>query len=76
MRLMGGPYVLITFQYVEMMEELLLEGRHWLDFWFSKFQKWCKNFINPCRFAWIRCEGVPIHVWKSTTFNNIWSFVG
>ncbi|GMP47644.1 hypothetical protein CsSME_00015299 [Camellia sinensis var. sinensis] len=68
---LGGVKVLLQFNTVEDMKEMLQGSRWWLETWFDEVYEWhCREFTLSRR-VWLAIEGVPLNAWNSTTFTKI-----
>ncbi|GLT88305.1 hypothetical protein SLE2022_063380 [Rubroshorea leprosula] len=69
-RPMGGRLVLLEGKDHEDLKELVDTGKDWLGNWFEEVKPWTPTLVAKERFAWIRCQGLPPHAWKSETFQT------
>ncbi|KAF7127348.1 hypothetical protein RHSIM_Rhsim11G0150800 [Rhododendron simsii] len=63
--------VLISFDYLESLNEFLKDETKVLSKWSSSVQAWDDQKIPPSRCVWIFCYGVPLNAWCSSTFIEI-----
>ncbi|GKV51184.1 hypothetical protein SLEP1_g57855 [Rubroshorea leprosula] len=68
---MGGNLVLISSADAEELKHLVEQGKDWLAQWFSNVRPWKPNEVAMERFTWLRCQGVPLHIWKSSFFETV-----
>ncbi|GKU89866.1 hypothetical protein SLEP1_g3943 [Rubroshorea leprosula] len=68
---MGGNLVLISSEDEEELKYLVREGRDWLSQWFTDIRPWTPEEVAAERFTWLRCQGVPLHIWKSNFFETV-----
>ncbi|GKV33735.1 hypothetical protein SLEP1_g42199 [Rubroshorea leprosula] len=68
---MGGNLVLLPCEVYEKLKHLVEEGRNWLDQWFTDIRPWSPHEVATERFTWLRCQGVRLHIWKSSFFETI-----
>ncbi|GKV19323.1 hypothetical protein SLEP1_g29603 [Rubroshorea leprosula] len=68
---MGGNLVLISGEDSEELKHLVEEGRDWLSQWFTDVRPWSPTEVATERFTWLRCQGVPLQIWKSCFFQSI-----
>ncbi|GKV04348.1 hypothetical protein SLEP1_g16510 [Rubroshorea leprosula] len=69
-RPMGGRLVLLEGKDHEDLKELVDTGTDWLGNWFEDVKPWTPTLVATERFAWIRCQGLPMHAWKLETFQT------
>ncbi|GKV48483.1 hypothetical protein SLEP1_g55294 [Rubroshorea leprosula] len=69
-RPMGRRLVLLEGQDYEDLKELVDTGKDWLGNWFEDVKPWTPTVVAAERFAWIRCQGLLAHAWKSETFET------
>ncbi|KAI8005249.1 hypothetical protein LOK49_LG08G01506 [Camellia lanceoleosa] len=68
---LGGVKVLLQFNTMEDMKEMLQGSRWWLETWFDEVYEWhCREFTLSRR-VWLAIEGVPLNAWNSATFTKI-----
>ncbi|GKV05161.1 hypothetical protein SLEP1_g17203 [Rubroshorea leprosula] len=68
---MGGNLVLLSSGNKEELKHLVDEGREWLAQWFTDVRPWTPEEVATERFTWLRCQGVPLHIWKSNFFETV-----
>ncbi|GKV24206.1 hypothetical protein SLEP1_g33844 [Rubroshorea leprosula] len=68
---MGSNLVLLSSGDTEELKHLVTEGRDWLAQWFTEVKPWSPEVVATERFTWLRCQGVPIQIWKSNFFETI-----
>lgn len=59
-RSMGGRAVLITFQSLEIRDDMISEP--WMNLWFENVKLWKGEPACMERFVWLSCKGVPLSV--------------
>ncbi|GKV30538.1 hypothetical protein SLEP1_g39340 [Rubroshorea leprosula] len=69
-RSMGGRLVLLEGKDHEDLKELVDSGKDWLGNWFEDVKPWTPTLVAMERFTWIQCQGLPVHAWKSKTFQS------
>ncbi|GKV02366.1 hypothetical protein SLEP1_g14813 [Rubroshorea leprosula] len=69
-RPIGGRLVLLEGKDYEDLKELVETGKDLLGNWFEDVKPWTPTVVATERFAWIRCQGLPVHAWKSETFET------
>lgn len=62
------------------------EGEDFLEFvkvyedlfekWFSELRPWSPGEISKQRYAWVRCQGMPLHAWGEAFFQKIVTLFG
>ncbi|GKV46811.1 hypothetical protein SLEP1_g53774 [Rubroshorea leprosula] len=67
-RAMGGKLVLLDCDDKEELKDLVEMASCWLEQWFEEVSPWTSEKVAYERFVWIRCQGVPLNVWKSEFF--------
>ncbi|KAF5769709.1 putative RNA recognition motif domain, nucleotide-binding alpha-beta plait domain superfamily [Helianthus annuus] len=67
---LGGLSVLIKFVDEEYCAKFLLDHQLWKD-WFSNLDQWNCQSLPFERLAWVRIQGVPMHLADNDVLNNI-----
>ncbi|GKV31322.1 hypothetical protein SLEP1_g40020 [Rubroshorea leprosula] len=67
----GREFVLISCHDVEELKHLAEHGREWLAQWFLEVRPWTPKEVAAEHFKWLRCQGVPLHIWKSSFFEIV-----
>lgn len=57
-------------------EDLISDGELWWKEWFFDIRRWCDKEVEDTRVVWIRCFGIPIHVWTSEFFVSLANHFG
>ncbi|GKV26106.1 hypothetical protein SLEP1_g35459 [Rubroshorea leprosula] len=70
-RAMGGKLVLLDCDDKEELKDLVEMASEWLEQWFEEVSPWTPEKVAEERFVWIRCQGVPLNVWKSEFFTDM-----
>ncbi|GKV21933.1 hypothetical protein SLEP1_g31856 [Rubroshorea leprosula] len=70
-RAMGGKMVLLDCEDKEELKDLVEMASDWLAQWFEEVSPWTPEKVASERFVWIRCQGVPLNVWKSEFFADM-----
>ncbi|GLU22375.1 hypothetical protein SLE2022_384560 [Rubroshorea leprosula] len=70
-RAMGGCLVLLEGGDKEEIKDLVELAPKWLGQWFTEVKPWCPSMVARERFVWLRCQGVPTHVWGPNFFATI-----
>ncbi|GKV01045.1 hypothetical protein SLEP1_g13643 [Rubroshorea leprosula] len=73
---MGSNMVLITCEDSEELKNLVETGRDWPAQWFTDTKPWNPELVAAERFTWLRCQGVPLHIWKSSFFETVANLFG
>ncbi|GKU98672.1 hypothetical protein SLEP1_g11645 [Rubroshorea leprosula] len=68
---MGGNLVLLPSGDEEELKHLVVEGHEWLAQWFTDVRPWTPEEVATKRFTWLRCQGVPLHIWKCNFFETV-----
>ncbi|KAH7860278.1 hypothetical protein Vadar_011566 [Vaccinium darrowii] len=66
---MGGLYMLIIFISKDERNNALSNPT--LKEWFAYFKPWNGEPASLSRFVWLKCRGVPIQAWNTSTFRRI-----
>ncbi|KAJ0485395.1 putative RNA recognition motif domain, nucleotide-binding alpha-beta plait domain superfamily [Helianthus annuus] len=66
----GGFYVLVSFINTEEAEEFLRNKEVW-GYWFSMLEYWNGQALPFERIAWIKIQGVPLHLFNNVVFDSI-----
>ncbi|GKV14959.1 hypothetical protein SLEP1_g25757 [Rubroshorea leprosula] len=53
------------------LKDLVEMASDWLEQWFEEVSPWIPEKVAEERFVWIKCQGVPLNVWKSEFFANM-----
>ncbi|GKU92387.1 hypothetical protein SLEP1_g6121 [Rubroshorea leprosula] len=70
-RPLGGRLVLLEGSDKDEIKELAETTPEWLGQWFEEVKPWTPSMVARERFVWIRCHGVPVHVWGPEFFSTI-----
>ncbi|XVF31071.1 hypothetical protein REPUB_Repub16aG0113800 [Reevesia pubescens] len=75
-RKLSGAHVLIDPE--ELVISSLMENwkSSWLCSWFNDIHPWSLKGISFSRITWLKCLGVPFHLWNYGTFRNLASLWG
>ncbi|GKV01050.1 hypothetical protein SLEP1_g13646 [Rubroshorea leprosula] len=71
LRAMGGKMVLMDCEDKEELKDLVQGAASWLSQWFVKVKPWSPTMVAKERFVWLRCLGVPLHVWGPEFFESM-----
>ncbi|GKV16061.1 hypothetical protein SLEP1_g26766 [Rubroshorea leprosula] len=71
LRAMGGKMVLMDCEDKEELEDLVHGAPDWLGQWFSEVKPWSPTVVASETFAWIRCQGAPLHAWGPNFFERM-----
>lgn len=52
------------------------EAKGWLQQWFKEIKPWNASIVDEERLVWVRCYGVPSHVWDSDFFSFLTKDIG
>lgn len=75
-RPLGGDLVLLTGEENDRLEETLKNLGEWTKELFVEVIPWSPNLIVIHRLTWVRCEGVPLHLWNWECFKQLVSCFG
>ncbi|GMP52709.1 hypothetical protein CsSME_00018419 [Camellia sinensis var. sinensis] len=68
----GGRNVLITFKSKEDMMQFMHSSGDWIMEWCESIIEWHKGVrLDNERVVWVRCFGVPPHLWNANNFRKI-----
>ncbi|GKV23016.1 hypothetical protein SLEP1_g32806 [Rubroshorea leprosula] len=70
-RAMGGKMVLLDSDDKEELKDLVEMASEWLAQWFEGVKSWTPDMVASERYAWIRCQGVPLNAWKTDFFEKM-----
>ncbi|GAB4829646.1 hypothetical protein Ancab_019307, partial [Ancistrocladus abbreviatus] len=70
-RPLGGKLVLMTASGESNMATIVSDNQDKLSKWFDSVRPWNKEDIGGSRIAWIRCSGVPLHIWTVDFFEQL-----
>ncbi|GKV15863.1 hypothetical protein SLEP1_g26605 [Rubroshorea leprosula] len=70
-RAMGGKMVLLDSDDKEELKDLVEMASEWLAQWFEGVKPWTPDLVASERYAWIRCQGVPLNAWKTDFFEKM-----
>ncbi|GKV43321.1 hypothetical protein SLEP1_g50625 [Rubroshorea leprosula] len=70
---MGVNLVLLSSGDEEELKHLVDEGREWPAQWFTNVRPWTPEEMATERFTWLRCQGVPLHIWKRSVKKLEWT---
>lgn len=75
-RYLGDNFVLLTGEDGANVDVIWNHDREWLDGIFESISPWSPETALDHRLVWIRCEGIPLHLWKVSFFKEITKEVG
>ncbi|GKV25884.1 hypothetical protein SLEP1_g35265 [Rubroshorea leprosula] len=55
----------------EELKETVENAKELLSQWFSEVKSWMPTMVAKERLVWLKCFGVPLHVWGSEFFSSI-----
>ncbi|GKV27198.1 hypothetical protein SLEP1_g36396 [Rubroshorea leprosula] len=70
-RAMGGKLVLLDSEDKEELKEIIENAKAWLNQWFDDVTPWDPTMVATKRTVWLKCFGVPLHVWGLEFFASI-----
>ncbi|XP_057419154.1 uncharacterized protein LOC130713399 [Lotus japonicus] len=73
---MGDNLVLITGVEGSKIKEIWKQADGWLNDMFEEMYPWSPNLTPEQRIIWLRCEGIPLHLWKVKFFQELVNEVG
>lgn len=73
---MGDDLVLLTRENSVCWEEIIKGSEDWLKGIFVSVVPWSPSISLKRRFAWIRCYGIPLHLWKKQSFSQLLTPIG
>lgn len=75
-RYMGDKLVLLTGEEGANVNEIWSQAETWLNETFEAIYPWSPNLTPEQRIIWLRCEGIPLHLWKVQFFQDLIKEVG
>ncbi|KAL4591278.1 hypothetical protein LXL04_004236 [Taraxacum kok-saghyz] len=75
-KFMGGLLAMITFKTNADANNFLVNGKPTWSNWFSSLHMWSGQPIPYQRVAWIKVEGLPLHLWDSHCFDSVGGLFG
>ncbi|KAL7224365.1 hypothetical protein ACSBR1_025760 [Camellia fascicularis] len=73
----GGRDVILTFQSQEELKSNIHSIKEWFQAWSLFVLEWNPvAHIQQERCVWLRCQGIPLHLWNKNTLNSIGSLWG
>ncbi|GAB4860694.1 hypothetical protein Ancab_035856 [Ancistrocladus abbreviatus] len=70
-RSFGGLLVLLTATGKRSMEAIVDANRSLFSDWFSFLRPWAKLDVGDGRLVWLRCFGIPLHLWNEEFFDQL-----
>lgn len=70
-RYLGDCMVLLTGEEGANVREIWNQASDWLDEHFSSISPWKPEMVPSKRMIWVRCEGIPLHLWNTSFFENV-----
>ncbi|GKV29210.1 hypothetical protein SLEP1_g38156 [Rubroshorea leprosula] len=70
-RAMGGKMVLLDSVDKDELKDLVEMASEWLAQWFEGVKLWTPDMVATERYAWIRCQGVPLNAWETDFFEKM-----
>ncbi|KAL7170882.1 hypothetical protein ACSBR2_035690 [Camellia fascicularis] len=68
----GGRDILLSFKSTNELQSNIGKIREWLKGWSQFVMVWKPNLhLQQERCVWLRCYGIPLHLWNRNTLNNI-----
>ncbi|CAL0299905.1 unnamed protein product [Lupinus luteus] len=68
-RPLGGKKVLLAPKDGECVKEVMFDALVWSTNLFLSLSSWTDDCVEAGRLVWIRCFGLPIHVWNEESFS-------
>lgn len=75
-RYLGDNLVLLTGENGANVTEIWNHEEDWLDGIFESISPWSPEVVLDHRLVWLRCEGIPLHLWKVSFFKEITKEIG
>ncbi|KAL7216785.1 hypothetical protein ACSBR1_028669 [Camellia fascicularis] len=73
----GGRDVIISFKSSSELQSNIGKIKEWFKDWSQSVMEWRPDFhLHQERCVWLKCYGIPLHLWSRTTLNNIGSIWG
>ena len=73
---MRGNMVLLAFPSKTEMDIAINQNLQGLEEWFDLIKPWEEGDSFHSRFVWMKCEGIPLHVWNMSFFSLIGNLSG
>lgn len=73
---LGANLCLLEGKEEGVLEFLLKKEKGWVGKWFSEVHRWSLRDVDNKRLTWVRCYGIPCHVWFPEFFSFLVSLVG
>jgi len=75
LRYLGEKFVLLSCDEERLIGKLLEEGKDWFTGLFGSIVPWDDSFTVNERYAWVRCRGIPLHLWSRHCFERVGALV-
>lgn len=75
-RYMGDNLVLLTGEEGAKVIDIWKKAGGWLREIFDDIQPWSPKMVPERRIIWVKCEGIPLHLWNTQFFQEITKEVG
>ena len=70
-RYMGDDMVLLTGPEEEKLEDIMKNAEEWLEGLFYDLTPWNPQSAPGFRVTWVRCTGLPLHLWRQECFEKM-----
>ncbi|KAL4585730.1 hypothetical protein LXL04_010354 [Taraxacum kok-saghyz] len=75
-KFLSGLMAMIIFKTSALANNFLVNGKATWSNWFSDLQMWSGQHVEYQRVAWIKIEGLPLHMWDRNCFDSIGGLFG
>ncbi|XP_057449044.1 uncharacterized protein LOC130740451 [Lotus japonicus] len=75
-RYMGDDLVLLSSDPGVCWDDIVKGSEDWLANIFESINPWSPSIVMQSRVVWIRCYGIPLHLWKRRSFDKLISPLG
>ncbi|GAB4833166.1 hypothetical protein Ancab_031411, partial [Ancistrocladus abbreviatus] len=70
-RPMGRDLVLLSSEVPNELMATVHCGKEWLNNCFLNIRLWSPHAVSKQRFIWLRCFGIPLHLWNLSFFTKV-----
>ena len=70
-RFLGDNLVLLSSKSGEKIEDIVKSNVEWFNCFFEELKPWSESLVVSYKRVWIRCYGLPIHLWSKECFLKV-----
>ena len=70
-RFLGDNLVLLTSKSGEKIKDIVKSNTEWFDCFFEELKPWSESLAVSYKRVWVRCYGLPIHLWSKECFSKV-----